>query len=259
MTLSMAWVRKVNTIEELIIATDSRLRAGYAWDCAPKIFPLARGDCAICFAGDTSYAYPIMEQFRNAISMHLKTRSRALDVCDLRGRLLSVAKQMGGLVDDLPRGKRKKDPPDVQFIFAGYSWKRQGFRIWVIYYNAQTDQFEVRTPVTLHKNKFCAIGDDIQDAKRAILNLCKSRGVQPDKGFDMEPFEVLRDFCRDPARKHIGGAPQIVKVYKHMNNMPYAVLWPNGESNELSLLGRPLLDYEKPDYLSLDPDTLITS
>src|SRR5471032_3703856 len=40
----------------------SRLRFGCAWDCSPKIFPLSRGDCAICFAGNTMYAYPIMEQ-----------------------------------------------------------------------------------------------------------------------------------------------------------------------------------------------------
>ena len=54
----------------------------------------------------------------------------------------------------------------------------------------------------------------------------------------------------------IGGAPQIMKVYRHANCMPYAIYWPSKESREVSLIGRPLLDYERSSYLVMDPDTL---
>ncbi len=70
MTLSVAWIRKVKNTEELVIATDSRLRWGRAWDCCPKIIPLVRQDSVLCFAGNTQYAYPMMVQINNSISMH---------------------------------------------------------------------------------------------------------------------------------------------------------------------------------------------
>src|SRR5689334_6193451 len=135
MTLSMAWIRRVNATEELIIATDSRLRFGCAWDCSPKIFLLTRGDCAICFAGNTMYAYPIMEQIRNAVGMYPKAESRAMDLCDLKGHVLRVVKSMESLIHDLPKGQKEKDAPDAYFILGGYSWAQAAFRIWILYYN----------------------------------------------------------------------------------------------------------------------------
>lgn len=256
MTLSLAWVRKVNATEELVIASDSRLRFGCAWDCCPKIFPLSRGDCAISFAGNTMYAYPIMEQVRNAIAMYPKASSRALDICDLKGHLLRMIRKMESQIHDLPRGKKEKDLPDAVFIFAGYSWAKAEFKIWTLYYNAARKQFEFERVPTLYKNKIAIIGDDVEDAKKGILSLLISRNVEKGVGFDMEPFEVLRDFCRDTNRHHIGGAPQILKVYKHLNSMPYSVYWPGKASEQRSFMGRPLLNYELANYLTIDPDTL---
>jgi hypothetical protein len=256
MTLSMAWIRRVNTVEELVFASDSRLRAGYAWDCAPKILPLSRGDCAVSFAGPTEYAYPIMEQIRNAIWMHPKVATRATDLCDLKGHSLRVVRHMESFIHDLPRGKEKKDPPDTEFIFAGYSWAKGIFKIWILEYVTARNQFEYRRTPTLNKNPIAIIGDYVEDARKEILELLKSRGKEEAMGFDMEPFEVLRDFCRDDSRKLVGGAPQVLKVCKHMNAMPYAIYWPDKRSGQKSLMGRPLLQYEKPSFLFLDPDTL---
>ena len=72
----------------------------------------------------------------------------------------------------------------------------------------------------------------------------------------MEPFEVLRDMLREGKYNSIGGPPQIVKVYRYLNAMPYGVYWPNRESDHITVLGRPLLDYETLEYPILDPDTL---
>jgi len=165
---------------------------------------------------------------------------------------------MEGLIHDLPKGQKEKDPPDAFFIFGGYSWAKAEFKIWILYYNIARKRFEFRKTSTLHKNHIAIIGDDVIDAKKEILRRVRLKGRPEESGFDMEPFEVLRDFCRDPARPHIGGAPQILKVYKHMNAMPYAVYWPSRASQGRSLMGRPLLDYEKSFYLMIDPDTLLT-
>jgi hypothetical protein len=48
-----------------------------------------------------------------------------------------------------------------------------------------------------------------------------------------------------------------MKVYRHMNAVPIAVRWPNGTAGSLSVLGRPLLPYERTQLLAIDPDTLV--
>jgi len=51
MTLCLAWIRAVDQTTELVIATDSRLRSGCAWDCGPKLLPMPRSDLATCGRG----------------------------------------------------------------------------------------------------------------------------------------------------------------------------------------------------------------
>lgn len=75
---------------------------------------------------------------------------------------------------------------------------------------------------------------------------------------DFEPFEVLRDIIKQEICEHIGGPPQLVKIYEYMNCIPYAIYWPNAASGQVTLFGRNLLSYEKTRYIVLDPETLIT-
>jgi hypothetical protein len=70
----------------------------------------------------------------------------------------------------------------------------------------------------------------------------------------MEPFEVLRDMIREGIDPAIGGPPQVVKVYRHLNASPFGVYWPSRTNGRITLLGRPLLDYERFAGLVLDPD-----
>lgn len=62
MTLSMAWVRRLPTGDELVFASDSRLRGGESRDSSPKVLQLPRTDSLISFAGKTHRAYPLMLQ-----------------------------------------------------------------------------------------------------------------------------------------------------------------------------------------------------
>lgn len=62
MTVVVGWIREINDAQELIIASDSRLCGGYRWDNCPKILTFPRNDCAIAFAGEVGYAYPLMMQ-----------------------------------------------------------------------------------------------------------------------------------------------------------------------------------------------------
>jgi hypothetical protein len=72
----------------------------------------------------------------------------------------------------------------------------------------------------------------------------------------MEPFEVLRDMIRQRVDPRIGGPPQVVKVYRHINVTPFGVFWPDRASGAKTLLGRELQWYERVNTGIIDPDQL---
>jgi hypothetical protein len=273
LTLSMIWVRKVGEIEELVIATDSRTTSGKAWDSCPKIKVFSRGDSAMCFAGDTDYSYPMMEQVGNAIAAYPKANTRALDFLDLKGHILRVLTKMREYMhnDIEPHKKFTAENPNVKFLLGGYSWKAQSFYINEIFFSEKENSFLSRRQSTIMRNQISIIYDAAENDKKhkdnkinspkirkRIYDKLAAKGKTIDDGFDMEPFEVLCEIIKNKEDWAIGGSPQVVKIYKHMNAMPYALFWPTRESNNITFLGRPLLDYEHLPYLILDPVTLKT-
>lgn len=261
MTISLVWIRRISGCEELVIATDSRLSFGCRWDCCPKIIALPRNDSAICFAGDTMYAYPVMIQAVSAVAQHSKLLSRALDLEDLKGHLLRILNNMTSLVHDLPKGINNE--PETTFLLAGWSWKRSCFKVWLLYYDPNIKRFTFRPTRNWtgdNKDKlYAVIGDYTDEFKQRLINLLRAKSKLQNGGFDMEPFEVLRDMLREKNFDLIGGAPQLMKVHKYANCRPFAVFWPSKDSQSISILGRPLLDYESSQYLVLDPDTFETT
>lgn len=261
MTITIAWVRKVETVEELVVASDSRLAFGCRWDCCPKIIALPRNDAWICFAGDTMYAYPVMLQAVAAVSQHPRLRSRGMDLHHLKGHLLRMLNSMASLVHDLPVGADQT--PDTTFLFGGWSSKKGEFKVWLLHFDPEIKKFTFR-PTSHWKGSnedklFAFTGDYEEEYKSRLISLLRQKGKVDIGGFDMEPLEVLRDMLRNEGFDKIGGAPQVMKIYKYSNCMPYAVFWPNREANQINLLGRPLLHYEQSDYLVLDLDTLKTT
>ena len=261
MTLATAWIRNSGGIEELLVASDSRLRFGCAWDCCPKILVLPRSDSVICFAGDTMYAYPMMIQLQHAITMHHGLMSRAIDLTDLRGHVLRIFNGMQNWIHDLPANQSVPEEPAVLFILAGYSWKVRQFRIWTLHFDRISKKFQFKS-ATWHKGRtkgtkyFMFEGDHVVEARARLYKLLRERKKLTTGGLDMEPFEILRDMIRHGNFQTIGGPPQIVKVYQHMNNRPYSVYWPDRAAGTLTCMGRPLLNYEKAQFMCLDPDTL---
>lgn len=257
MTISLAWVRKVNTVEELVVATDSRLSFGCRWDCCPKLGSLPRNDSVICFAGDTMYAYPIMLQIQAAVTQHPRLLSRAMDITDLKGHLIRVLNGMTELIHDLPVGVNNE--PDTTFLVAGWSWRLNRFCSWLLHYDAHIKKFTFRPTRSWRgkeNEKFLSITGDYKDEyKEKLVDLLRKKGKLEVGGFDMEPLEVLIDMLRDGGFDKIGGAPQITKIYKYSCTRPFAIFWPNRASGNVSLNGRPLLDYEQSEYHVYDPDT----
>ena len=90
LTIAAAWVRHFGLSEELVFASDSRLRWAGAWDSCPKIFCLPRTDAVIAFAGDTMWAYPIIAQTANHIAAFRPSLRRENDLLEAKGHALRV-------------------------------------------------------------------------------------------------------------------------------------------------------------------------
>ncbi|HCG5936738.1 TPA: hypothetical protein NJ055_004934 [Vibrio parahaemolyticus] len=284
MTLSMAWVRDVGDHQELIFSSDSRLRFGCAWDSCQKVFPLPRGDCAITFAGDTQFAYPFIHAAINSVSLHRGSKERQIDITEVKPFLLKAINGMLADISDFSFGQDSFEEPVLRIIFGGYSWKKKDFIIWKFYFNPGEREFrhsDVKTWRGLGTNrKMIILGDpeaslsakrqalrrkdslpkDDEDvekmAKERLIKLFEDRGTKDGNGLDMEPFEVLRDMIREGASPYVGGAPQLVKVYQHLNSKPFAVRWDKVNGNGISVLGRGLRHGEAMHLPLFDPDTL---
>ena len=248
MTIGLAWVGQFRDgREHLYIAADSRLTGGQRLDVCPKILTLPRSDCALCFAGDTAAAYPLMIQLANAVEAHEPARDRSLDLARLKEHLLRVFTDMIGRIADaaLPFSKT-----DAQFLFAGYSWRKKAFRIWTIHYAEAERAFAAREAQGFHARlpQAAFIGDWSKRVRTAV-----HRALREGEGpVYLEPLRVLADQLRRarPADS-IGGPPQVVRLTEHMNTRALCVRW-NGED---TLFGRVLFDYENVDYWTVDPDS----
>ncbi len=212
----------------------------------------------MCFAGNTMYAYPVLLQAIAAVSQHPRLLSRGMDLEDLKGHLLRVLNSMVSLIHDLPSGV--DSDPDTTFLIGGWSWKRSRFKIWLLHYDASLRKFTFRPTgrwTGLNRHKVLAFtGDYKAEYTERLIGLLREKNKLAGGGFDMEPLEVLRDMLRDSSFDLIGGAPQVMKVYKYCSCRPYAVFWPSKAAEKVNLLGRPLLEYEQSAYLVLDTDTM---
>jgi len=220
-----------------------------------------RTDCAICFEGDTTFAYPMMIQLQTAVANYPRAINRSQDLFDFKGHILRV-------LNDMMKYKSDYEPPDTSFLFGGYSWDRQKFALWKLHYNKHYKIFTHR-PISFWRGiggeiKVAFSGDYVEDAKARLVDLLRERGKLKEGNLDMEPFEVLRDMLREDENKKeidakynlIGGAPQLIKIYEHMNRAPIAVNWKINDENVVTVLGRPLMNYEISSFPILDPDSL---
>jgi len=218
---------------------------------------LPRTDCLISFAGETDYAYPLMLQMARAIEFYPASFDRRVDITAVKGHTIRLFNQMRGLIHDLPGKETTPGDPRTGFLFGGYSWREQQFGIWKLQYQQQIDAY------TFHRMKawrgqreakmIAMTGDETLEAHRRLIELLRIRGKLSTGGFDMEPFEVLRDMIRAPEYNTIGGAPQVAKVYRYLQTQHFAVHWPTSEGAPHAL-GRPALPYERFEAPVIDPD-----
>ncbi len=267
MTLSIAWVRTVNQqTRELVFCSDSRLSGGNRFDYATKLFTLPRSDCGLAFAGGTAWAYPMATALSRATEIHEPSVTRAMELPKYLTHLVAILNQMQAAVHTYAPGE---EIPDVTFLFGGWDWIQQRFRMWRISFDASSSVF--RAHERRGTNRFGRVGliefagdDSYVDKARGLLKtLLQERYGKNMRGgaFNFEPLEILRDILRECAPKDtVGGAPQLMKVFQHMNTRLRGVYWKHGRKPRIPHYGgRPLLSYERAEGLWVfDPDSLTT-
>ena len=246
MTIGIGWIGcRGGGSEHLYFASDSRVRGGHRLDACPKILTLPRSDCAMCFAGDTAATYPLMLQMSYAIGAHQPSRERALDIGRVKNHIVRIATDLIRSYEDVVEDWTSTD---VQFLFGGYSWLKQDFRLWTIYFKESDRSFAAREAVSFHDNlrKAAFIGDWAKPV-RSRVHAAVAGLTGP---AHIEPLIALAD-CLESASESdtIGGPPQVVRIARHMNTRPLCVPWRGADT----LFGRPLFDYENTDYWVLDP------
>lgn len=226
------------------MASDSRLRP-FGWDAAPKILLLPREDSVIAFAGDTSFAYPMMLQVANTIASWDKAATRRQPLEELKGHILRVINHMLDELTDVP--PHLEESPTAYFLFAGFSWKSQSFQIWTLHFDTDLGRFTFRPASRWKRGNeaklLAVVGDDISEAKKRLKARLKQLNKLKHGGFDMEPLSVLAEMIDDEAYPTIGGHVQVVKIYKCLKAVPFVV----ERNGRRSLFGRALLDYERSD------------
>lgn len=261
MTLCAAWIRQINSVEELVFATDSSLTGGEKWNQGVKLFELPRPDCLICFAGETSRAYPLILNLISSIKLDRRLQSPRTDVEEVLSYLATLFTSLVSTIINEIQGMDIHDlRSGAKFLFGGWSWLESRFRVWQLYYSKDAESF-VFKECTDEPNKnriYTFLGDpeDLVDtATKNYKQLIFDSDRQDDK-MDMEPLKILIEMSRDQSIRTVDGAIQIAKVYKSGTSEFFGIHWPS-ISDKPHFQGRSFISHSKPDVRYFDPDTQI--
>ena len=188
-----------------------------------------------------------------------QARSRALDICEMKGHLERACTRLLSDVDISGLYPQKRFEVDFRLLLAGYSSQQARFYTWV----STVDPSRRLTFEPPHRKwrGLTFIGDNVDIAwerlaARIGAKLRSASVPRAEKVPDWEPLDVLVQMIRDPLMTSIGGPPQLVKIYPHLDTMAYAIAWGIDEGTPfLTLRGRPLLDYEQTQRLAHDIET----
>ncbi len=260
MTLCAAWIRhgSGDEGEELVFATDSRLRGGEAWDLGLKLFDLGRTDCLLCFAGDTRRAYPLILQSMNSVRTDIEWTNPRIDLYDILASLCSLFTRTCLEITDLPPGDNIHEVrAEAEFLFGGWSWREQDFLIWKIYYSPELQAFTHQKMNDDGDDRIVVfLGDEIDSAERLLSDDLRNSGKVIRGSLDMEPIRVLARMSRDNNQyPTIGGALQIGKIYRSGHNEFFGIMWQSAVNGKPFFMGKEINPYDAPPIRFIDPDT----
>lgn len=197
MTLCVAWVRQADENEELVFATDSALIGGAKWNSGIKLFELPRKDCLLCFAGSTFRAYPLVLHLISSIRFNAGLQNPHTDIVTVLEYLSELFTSLvKGVISEIAGEDIHVLRGGAKFLFGGWSWKENRFRIWELYYEKEVEGFVYKEHSSPGKSRIASflgnpeveVGQLAQAAYRELME----KG-DFDRKLDMEPLVVLRD------------------------------------------------------------------
>lgn len=259
MTLAIGWLRrykeKDETKEELVFATDSCLSAGERWKSGVKLFELPRKDCLICFAGDTARTYPLILNLINAIKYDSKLSNTSTDIIEVVDYITSLFTELCENID--VKGLVSKDRTfedilgEFNFLFGGWSWKKNKFILSKIEYSSAFKAFKADTQD--NERISILVGDNLEEADDKLTEKLKINKSIISGDFDIEHLQVLLEMIKEPKFDSIDGSIQLAKIYPPGTNEFFGVMWPN-ENGKKTFLGKDINKEINPNVRYIDPE-----
>lgn len=260
MTLCTAWVRQINNTDELIFATDSTLTGGEKWDHGIKLFELPRKDCLLCFAGQTARAYPLILNLVSSLNFTQRLENPETSISEILNHVSDLFTSLiKTIVSEIPNENIHELRGSARFLFGGWCWQTNSFRIWKLYYSQDAEGF-LFDELTNNANKtrfYTFMGGaaiDIEKEAKDRFNSILIGEDRLDSKLDMEPLRVLRDIALDSSVREVGGSLQIAKVYKSGRSEFFGIYWPSIKGDPC-FQGREHNEYNKPSVRYFSPDT----
>ncbi len=143
-------------------------------------------------------------------------------------------------------------------MFGGWSWPKNCFRIWKLYYSKDAEGFIPKEYTDTGKvitYAFIGNPESLSEIARKHLKEYRENNGTDEDPLDMEPLIVLIKMSRDSSIREVDGAIQIAKLYKSGTSEFFGINWPSREGKP-HFQGRSFSIHSKPDVRYFDPDTL---
>lgn len=254
MTLCVSWIREVNNEKELIFATDSCLSGGERWHSGVKLFELPRKDCLICFAGETNRTYPLILNLISSIKFDEHLLSSHTDIAEVLDYLTRLFTSLCHSIKDYGTQDFESVLGDFQFLFGGWSWKDNSFKLWTLEYNHKAKAF-MHDETNCDDMFYTFIGDELEESQKLLEEEISKSGKTLSRRFDMEPFKVLIDMVRNSTYSSIDGKIQIAKIHPPGTTEFLGVYWPSVCGGKKTFLGKDVNSDNNPVVKYIDPDT----
>lgn len=250
MTLCVSWIRKVNNSEELIFATDSCLSGGERWHSGVKLFELPRKDCLISFAGETNRTYPLILNLISSIKFDEHLSNSHTDLTEVLDYLTNLFTNLCNSIHDYGTADFQDVLGEFSFLFGGWSWKQNRFKLWKLKYKFETEAF-VHDGIGEEGMFFGFIGDELVIAEQKLTEEMTNNRRILARDFDMEPFQVLLSMIRNDDYTTIDGAIQFAKIHPPGTTEFFGVY----HQGKRTFLGNDVSFENNPAVKFIDPET----
>lgn len=197
-----------------------------------------------------------------ALDNFAKDRTGASDVADVVSNVEQLASDfVAGW--KIPKKERADALRETRLLFCGWSWKQNRFFVWELRcddglkFVAHRTKSKLPFPWKENVKSLLFMGDYQADYMTELASvLARTQQAKPANphqrfDFDYEPLIALSNLLTGPTaaeKQLIGGAPRVMKVYRHRNTLPMVVR----TAKSHFLFGRKLRSWEKTEYPIID-------